>query len=101
MSNPRIKQRRQNMSVPVRMGKAEIGNMFLLSMVFLATILAILGVVYSDTWAKVGVGVAVIIAILLYWNITKERKSLTPLAVRVSQPDSLNQRQLDLSGLFQ
>jgi len=66
------------MSVPVRMGKAEIGTMFLLSMVFLAAILAILGVVYSDNWAKGGVGVAVIIAILLYWNITKERKSLTP-----------------------
>ncbi len=60
------------------MGKAEIGTMFLLSMVFLAAILAILGVVYSDNWAKGGVGVAVIIAILLYWNITKERKSLTP-----------------------
>ncbi len=60
------------------MGKAEIGTMFLLSMVFLAAILAILGVVYSDNWAKGGIGVAVIIAILLYWNITKERKSLTP-----------------------
>jgi len=52
--------------------------MFLLSMVFLAAILAILGVVYSDNWAKGGVGAAIIIAILLYWNITKERKSLTP-----------------------
>ena len=60
------------------MGKAEIGTMFLLSMVFLAAILAILGVVYSDNWAKGGVGAAIIIAILLYWNITKERKSLTP-----------------------
>jgi len=66
------------MSVPIRMGKTEIGTMFLLSMVFLAAVLAILGVVYSDNWAKGGVGVAVIIAILLYWNITKEGKSLTP-----------------------
>jgi len=52
--------------------------MFLLSMVFLAAVLAVLGVVYSDNWAKGGVGVAVIIAILLYWSITKEGKSLTP-----------------------
>ena len=66
------------MSVPICMGKTEIGTMFLLSMVFLAAVLAVLGVVYSDNWAKGGVGVAVIIAILLYWNITKEKKILTP-----------------------
>jgi len=66
------------MSVPIRLGKTEIGTMFLLSMVFLAAVLAVLGVVFSDNWAKGGVGVAVIIAILLYWNITKEKKILTP-----------------------
>lgn len=47
-------------------------------MVFLAAVLAVLGVVYNDGWAKGGVGGAVIIAILLYWSITKEKKSLTP-----------------------
>ena len=66
------------MSVPIRLEKTEIGTMFLLSMVFLAAVLAVLGVVFSDNWAKGGVGVAVIIAILLYWNITKEKKILTP-----------------------
>ena len=66
------------MSVPLRLGKTEIGTMFLLAMVFLAAVLAVLGVVFQDNWAKGGVGVAVIIAILLYWSITKERKSLTP-----------------------
>ena len=47
-------------------------------MVFLAAVLAVLGVVYNDGWAKGGVAGAVILAILLYWSITKERKSLTP-----------------------
>ena len=60
------------------MGKTEIGTMFLLSLVFLAAVLAVLGVVYNDGWAKSGVVGAVIIAILLYWSITKEKKSLTP-----------------------
>jgi hypothetical protein len=41
-------------------------------------VLAILGVVYNDSWAKGGVAAAIIISILLYWSITKERKSLTP-----------------------
>ncbi len=66
------------MSVPMRLGRTEIGTMFLLAMIFLAAVLAVLGVVYNDSWAKGGVGAAVIIAILLYWSITKERKSLTP-----------------------
>ena len=66
------------MSVPIRLGKTEIGTMFLLAMVFLAAVLAVLGVVFQDNWAKAGVGAAVIIAILLYWSITKERKTLIP-----------------------
>jgi len=52
--------------------------MFLLAMVFLAAVLAVLGVVFQDNWAKGGVGAAVVISILLYWSITKEKKSLTP-----------------------
>ena len=59
------------------MGKTEIGTMFLPSMVFLAAILAVLGVIYNDSWAKGGVGAAVIIAILIYWSITKNEKRLT------------------------
>ena len=66
------------MSIPIRLGKTEIGTMFLLSLVFLAAVLAVLGVIFQDNWAKGGVGAAIIIAILLYWNITKEKKSLTP-----------------------
>ena len=66
------------MSSPVRLGRTEIGTIFLVLIVFLAALLAVLGVVYNDGWAKGGVVGAVIIAILLYWSITKERKSLTP-----------------------
>ena len=60
------------------MGKTEIGTKFLLSMVFLAAVLAVLGVIYNDISAKGGFGAAVIIAILIYWSITKNKKSLTP-----------------------
>jgi hypothetical protein len=60
------------------MGRTEIGTIYLLAMVFLAAVLAILGVVYNDSWAKGGVVAAVIISIRLYWSITKEKKSLTP-----------------------
>ncbi len=66
------------MSIPIRMGRTEIGTIYLLAIVFLAAVLAILGVVYNDGWAKGGVAAAVIISILLYWSITKEKKSLTP-----------------------
>jgi hypothetical protein len=65
-------------SSPVRLGRTEVGTIFLVSLVFLAAVLAVLGVVYNDGWAKGGVVGAVIIAILLYWSITKERKTLTP-----------------------
>src|SRR5439155_3488966 len=74
------------MSVPIRLGKTEIGTMFLLSLVFLAAVLAVLGVIFQDNWAKGGVGAAIIIAILLYWNITKERKTLTPYALKLPEP---------------
>ena len=66
------------MSSTVRLGRTEVGTIFLISLVFLAALLAVLGVVYNDGWAKGGVVGAVIIAILLYWSITKERKTLTP-----------------------
>ncbi len=66
------------MSRPVRLGRTEVGTIFLVSLVFLAALLAVLGVVYNDGWAKGGVVGAVILAILLYWSITKERKILTP-----------------------
>jgi hypothetical protein len=66
------------MTVPQHLEKTVIGTIFLVSLIFLAAVLAILGVIYNDGWAKGGVGAAVIIAILLYWNITKERKTLTP-----------------------
>jgi hypothetical protein len=66
------------MSIPIRMGRTEIGTIYLLAMVFLAAVLAILGVVYNDAWAKGGVVAAVGISILLYWSITKEKKSFTP-----------------------
>ena len=69
---------RRNVSSPVRLGKTEVGTIFLVSLVFLAAVLAVLGVVYNDGWAKGGVAGAVILAILLYWSITKEKKSLTP-----------------------
>lgn len=64
------------MSVPTHLERSVIGTIFLVSLIFLAAVLAVLGVVYNDSWAKGGVGAAVIIAILLYWNITKERKTL-------------------------
>ncbi len=66
------------MSSQVRLGRTEVGTIFLICLVFLAALLAVLGVVYNDGWAKGGVVGAVIIAILLYWSITKERKILTP-----------------------
>jgi uncharacterized membrane protein YhfC len=66
------------MSARIQLGRTEIGTIFLVLLIFLAAVLAVLGVVYQDNWAKGGVGAAVIIAILLYWSITKERKSLTP-----------------------
>ena len=66
------------MSSTVRLGRTEVGTIFLVSLVFLAALLAVLGVIYNDGWAKGGVVGAVIIAILLYWSITKERKTLTP-----------------------
>src|SRR5437879_12981186 len=74
----RVNRGLRSLSLPMRLGKTEIGTMFLLAMVFLAALLAVLGVVFQDNWAKGGVGAAVIIAILLYWNITKGTKSLTP-----------------------
>jgi hypothetical protein len=42
----------------MQMGKTEIGTLFILSMIFLAAVLAVLGVVYNDGWAKGGVGAA-------------------------------------------
>lgn len=66
------------MSSTVGLGRTEVGTIFLVSLVFLAALLAVLGVIYNDGWAKGGVVGAVIIAILLYWSITKERKTLTP-----------------------
>jgi hypothetical protein len=65
------------MTVPTHLDRSLIGTIFLVSLIFLAAVLASLGVIYNDSWAKGGVGAAVIIAILLYWNITKERKALT------------------------
>ncbi len=73
-----IKKRRRYVSIPIRMGRTEIGTIYLLAMVFLAAVLAILGIVYNDAWAKGGVVAAVGISILLYWSITKEKKSLAP-----------------------
>ncbi len=67
-----------SMSVPTHLERSFIGTIFLVSLIFLAAVLAVLGVIYNDGWAKGGVGAAVIIAILLYWSITKERKTLTP-----------------------
>jgi hypothetical protein len=66
------------MSVPTHLERTVIGTIFLVSLIFLAAVLAVLGVIYNDGWAKGGVGGAVVIAILLYWSITKERKTLTP-----------------------
>jgi len=51
-------------------------------------VFAALGVVYNDGWAKGGVVGAVIIAILLYWSITKERKSLTPISHQATKTRS-------------
>jgi hypothetical protein len=47
----------------MRLGGTEIGTMVLLSIMFLAAVLAVLGVIYNDGWAKGGVGAAVILAI--------------------------------------
>jgi hypothetical protein len=56
------------------MGRTEIGTIYLLAMVFLAAVLAILGVVFNDSWAKGGFVAAFFISILLYCSITKEKK---------------------------
>jgi hypothetical protein len=63
------------MSVSAQNSRAMIGLTFLVAMIFLAALLAVLGVAYHDDWAKGGVVAAVVIAILLYWSITKEKKS--------------------------
>jgi hypothetical protein len=78
MSTTEEQAKPMTMTVPAHLEKTVIGTVFLVSMIFLAAVLAILGVIYNDGWAKGGVGAAVIIAILLYWSITKERKTLTP-----------------------
>ena len=62
------------MSTTMQFSKTVIGTIFLIAIIFLAGLLAFLGVVYNDAWAKGGVGAAVIVSILLYWSITKEQK---------------------------
>ena len=73
----RRQAKEMTMSVPTHLERSVIGTIFLVSLILLAAVLAVLGVVYNDGLAKGGVGGAVVIAILLYWSITKERKTLT------------------------
>jgi len=80
------------MSVPIRLGKTEIGTMFLLSLVFLAAVLAVLGVIFQDNWAKGGVGAAIIHrnpALLEHNQREKDAYAVGPQATGTSHP--LNQ----------
>jgi hypothetical protein len=40
------------MTVPTYLDRTIIGTIFLVSLIFLAAVLAVLGVIYNDGWAK-------------------------------------------------